>query len=267
MAEQSNSGSNFSSFQCPSFWISNPKAWFLALEPQFQLRGIKSSETKYYIVTAALPQQIVEEVMDILASPPQDLPYEALKEAILNRTGSSEKERLRRVLQDLSLGDRKPSQLLRLMRQEIGELPVDDKFIRELWLQKLPSDVQFLLAPSQELALDQVALMADNAMQYRLTPVTAGVHTPGPSPKEDGALASIMAKLEKLELKLHRLERERSRSRDRPRSQSRNRSISSSRPKGSECWYHYRHKEKARKCEPPCSWSSNTAAGNAKANV
>lgn len=264
------------SFQCPAFWVSNPKAWFLTLECQFQSRNIKSSLAKYNFVVPALPLNIVEEVMDILTSPPDDHPYEALRDAILQRTGASEKERLRRLLQDLTLGEKKPSQLLRHMQQEIGQVPIDDALLRELWFQKLPSDVQFLLAPSQGLDVQQVALMADNAMQYRAQPVASVSHTPAPT-SESPALQAILAELAELRLSVASIKADRDRSRGRrsrrshgphPRAPSRTRSASRPSSPSSRrplCWYHHKYGKDANNCEKGCQWDSSKG-GNARAN-
>ncbi|VDP93509.1 unnamed protein product [Echinostoma caproni] len=84
---------------------------------------------------------MVAEVLDVVLEPPEERPFEVLRAAILELSGSSNKERIRRVLKDMSLGDRKPSQLYRLMCNEMGNIPHDDAFVMELWLQKLPQEV------------------------------------------------------------------------------------------------------------------------------
>ena len=107
-------------FQCPPFWVSNPRAWFLHLESAFALKGITRQLVKYHHVVSALPQAVTEEVLDILENIPSEAPYDILKTAIVKRTTSSDKERIRKLFHDTQLGDQKPSQLLRRMRSLVA---------------------------------------------------------------------------------------------------------------------------------------------------
>ena len=62
------------------FWPANSRVWFLQVEAQFARRGITTSRTKYEEVVCALPTKYATEVEDLLAEPPEQNPYEKLKE-------------------------------------------------------------------------------------------------------------------------------------------------------------------------------------------
>ncbi|GFY52640.1 hypothetical protein TNIN_152451 [Trichonephila inaurata madagascariensis] len=49
----------------PAFWRNKPKLWFLQLEAQFSNSGISNYTTKY-IVVAALDENVLDFVVDIL---------------------------------------------------------------------------------------------------------------------------------------------------------------------------------------------------------
>ncbi|GFS43359.1 uncharacterized protein TNIN_163291 [Trichonephila inaurata madagascariensis] len=69
----------------PAFWRNKPKLWFFQLEAQFSNSGISNDTTKYNIVVAALDENVLDFVVDILSHPPHDDKYETLKNALLNR--------------------------------------------------------------------------------------------------------------------------------------------------------------------------------------
>lgn len=51
------------------FWISNPNAWFVRVEAQFDTRRIREhNDTKYEYLLSALPEEVIVTVMDILWS-------------------------------------------------------------------------------------------------------------------------------------------------------------------------------------------------------
>ncbi|XP_064482540.1 uncharacterized protein LOC135395231 [Ornithodoros turicata] len=95
------------------FWDRNPAIWFAQAEAQFHLSGITSQTTRFYNVISALSPTAAEEVHDLITSPPRENPYDRLKAALLKRTSTSDRKRLRQLLSAEELGDRGPTQLLR----------------------------------------------------------------------------------------------------------------------------------------------------------
>ena len=99
----------------PPFWPSNPQVWFVKVEAQFSRRGITTSRTKYEEIACALPTEYDTEIQDLILDPPEDQPYEKLKEQLIARIADSERQKLQQLLTAEELGDRKQSQLLRKM--------------------------------------------------------------------------------------------------------------------------------------------------------
>lgn len=60
--------------------------------------------------------------------------YENLKARIVNEFAYSTQTKLTKLLRDLSLGDRKPSQLLAEMRTRAAAIPVTDELLKQLLL-------------------------------------------------------------------------------------------------------------------------------------
>lgn len=69
---------------------------------------------------------------------------------------------MNKLLQGISLGDRRPSHLLREMRNLAGG-NINDDFLRPLFLQRLPHHVRFVLAGSEE-SPEKLAEMADRIL-------------------------------------------------------------------------------------------------------
>ena len=152
----------------PPFWPADPQIWFAQVEAQFTTRGITAQKTKFEYVVASLAPEFATEVRDLILQPPDTNPYDNLKEQLVTRTAASEQRRLQQLFNAEELGDRKPSQLLRRMQQLLGDKAntTDGAFMRELFLQRLPSNVRMVLASTPDTGnITQLAQLADKVME------------------------------------------------------------------------------------------------------
>lgn len=165
------------------------------------------------------------------------------------------------MLTDLEFGGKRPSQLLRQMRDRAGD-KISDALLKSLWLQRLPINIQTSLAISED-HLTRLAQMVDKIAEiYTSTPGNDSVTN-----RQDHRLSQITILV--LTKQVQRLAtqvqeqyppRGRSVSPRRPYFKGRDRSPRSGKEK--TCWYHRRFKEKSHKCEPPCSWPSHAGKLN-----
>ena len=234
------------------------------------MRNITSQSTQFAYVISSLPPEIAQEIRDLLLSPPSDHPYDTLKSELIRRTSASEQKRLHQLLISEELGDRKPSQLLRKMRQLPGDKVLEDGILRQLFLQRLPTNVQLILASlSTTSSLDQLALIADNILEVAPSqPTLATLASPPAASSFAQDLQDLRSQVNSLTSQLTTLvnalqinSRSRSRSCSRGRSptpplHTPRRSASTSRSSRPHCWYHMHFGPNAQKCVPPCSFDS-----------
>ncbi|XP_071477952.1 uncharacterized protein [Diadema antillarum] len=143
----------------------DPIVWFGQAEAQFATPNITSDQTKHHHIVSALQPEIAVEVRDLIINPPVEKPYATLKAELIKRTTASEQRRVQLLLSDEELGDKKPSQLLRRMRQLLGERHLEEGIFKELFLQRLPPNVRVVLAASVDaVSVDALSNLADRIM-------------------------------------------------------------------------------------------------------
>ncbi|BHF58442.1 hypothetical protein SprV_0100139400 [Sparganum proliferum] len=246
----------------PTFWPRNVELWIARCEAEFEACNITRQETMFNHLQRCLPDEYAEELCDLLIHRPLEQPYDKLKEALVKRVAMTEERRLRQLLTGEELGDRKPSQLLRRMQQLVGERKFETSILRQLFLQRLPLDVQTVLAVCQG-SMEELAELADKAMALRVAETHSVSHTASPISHE------YDQRLDRLEQLVMQLTTQLSavtaggprRSRDRRRTSSVSH-IRRPQSPSSVCWYHQQFMGVARRCLQPCSFkASPTASG------
>lgn len=250
--------SEVNAVQIPVYNRSDPALWFIMCESTFALatpKPITESLTKYNYLVSHLPPDIASLVRDVLIKPDATDPYTKLKTELINRSGESSQQEIRKLLSGEELGSRKPSELLRDMKRRAESLSVPENLMMELFLQRLPSSVQSILAAVSELSLDKAAEISDKILEVTPSPV----ENLAVSKINDQSLESkLFREIEKLNKRIDQLSTSRGRSPFRGYKNPRNRSNSNKRD-SSVCWFHRRfgNKCKEEKCVKPCSWTGN----------
>ncbi|CAN8014993.1 unnamed protein product, partial [Ixodes persulcatus] len=196
--------------------------------------------------------EVADELEDNLAAAPTLDAYDHLKAAILARKTASERSRLQNLLNMEELGNQRSSQLLRRLRQLLGDetLDVDTSVLRELFLQRLPNNMVVVLAAAEDMPLERLADSVDRVAEYSTCSVVA----------MSTCTSRVVTRLEKAicELRLPAARRSTSRGRQ----GSRRGSPAPAAPDRDRCWYHHTFGPAARKCTPPCSWQGYPTTGH-----
>lgn len=247
------------STRIPDFWMDQPRAWFLQVEAVLDPQKM-SDDAKYQVIIAKLGKEVIQQVTDILFDPPATHKYEALKTRLLSIYEESENRRIQRLIGELSLGEQKPSQLLRKMRDLARNKVADDTLVI-LWRNHLPAPVRAVLAVSDSKDLNTLAAMADQIAEN-----SNPTHIDEVEGQADSQFNKLLAEIARINVRLENMERSRSRGRGDERNRAgpssfraRSRSRSRGRRPGDAdwlCFYHYRYGTKASKCIEPCAWKS-----------
>lgn len=257
----------------PDFWRDRPRLWFhqfsAIVDPQ------KASDLhKSQLLIARLKQSELSDISDILENMPESNKFETLKNRLISVYEESETKQLNQLLNEIELGDQKPSQLLRRM-QNLGKNRVPDETLKLLWTGRLPHSVRAVLTAcdSGEVKLDSLAKIADKIIENTKPSEIASVSKP--SQNLENNTSEILNELNKMKMEIatlnnklgennrknHHEPRERNRHNpgpSRPRSKSRENSQKnrekflnqSAKPGDSNflCFYHYVYGNNARKC-------------------
>ena len=143
------------------------------VEAQFATRGITAQRTMFDHIIANLSPEYATEIRDLILRPPGENPYDKVKEQLIKRTAASEQRRLQQLFSTEELGDRRPTQLLRRLQQLAGDTPglPDGTFLRELFLQRLPANVQMVLASTRDgTPIEDLAQLADKIVEVAIPP-------------------------------------------------------------------------------------------------
>lgn len=251
------------SSRLPDFWKETPRLWFVHFESVLANQKL-SDEVKYNLLVAKLSKEIIQQASDILLSPPDIKKYDTLKNRLLACYEESENRQFQKLLSEMELGEQKPSQLLRKMRDLARDkLPVETLLM--MWTGHLPPSIRAVLAVSDNRDPDSLAAIADKIIETTRPIEISEVTSSKPACNSGPDLA---AELSKLRLEVMQLKRRQGRQvwRDmrrgnRSRSTSRRRRRESTsgprRTPGEEdwlCFYHFRYKQRATKCVQPCAW-------------
>lgn len=239
------------------FYESDPELWFITVESQFAARKITADKTMYNHVVANLNFKAANEVKSLLKEPYVEGKYYALKKALIDAFATSATERIKQLLSNEELGDRKPSLLLSKM-QQLAENAVSDEFIKSLWIQRLPETARQILSASND-TLENLAKMADRVWE---SAESSRVHSINEKASNSSLSLELGKLIEKLTARIEKVESNNRKTRRDSTPHKGSRSRSKSNTKRDEetdelCWYHRTIGDDAKKCRPPCTKSKN----------
>src|SRR5215469_7003672 len=219
-------------------------------------------------------------------------PYTTLKSAILKTVASHPDDNLLKLLNDTPLGSSRPSDLLSQLKLLTQQFPsaVQDSILRPVFLSKLPSTAQAMLAVAPTASLSDLAGIADKMLQHLPNLQAHAVAAPparidtysSPTPQNFiiEELRALRDCIQRLEQSVHDLKKESAsqkaeikalRHQHFPRSHTPPRPSRSTTPNPHNsypplntqgiCYYHEKFKEKALKCHPGCIMSGNLIGG------
>lgn len=254
-------------FKAPQpLYKQNPETWFAILEQQFAVSGIKTEKTMYAHAVGALDAHLHNQFAHLITRDKGNKPYSVFKQEVIRVLGESEKSKLNKILHGLTLGDKKPSQLLEEFQANASGFSAIS--IKQLWMQRLPSQIQLILTPFEhDLDIKTLAERADDLVETltgSFNQIAGVTHKSGmedairerskevdiqqimQSFKKD-ILAEVAEIVQRQNPSDHNSRNFNRQSSNRRRSKSRDQS-----KKRDLCYYHFKFGDKAQKCVSGC---------------
>ncbi|XP_039949810.1 uncharacterized protein LOC126766014 [Bactrocera neohumeralis] len=229
----------------------NIEAYFYSLDFWFEASGVTTDSAKFNIVAASIPQVKLMELRSIIDAAPTSARYQFIRTKLIENFTESQQRRLQRVLRDMPLGDRRPSDLFNEMKRAAGSA-LSESILHDLWVNRLPQYAQAAIIATNVPIVDKLKI-ADSIVEtmqmreVRIHEVSASNHT------TDNDLRTEIAELKQ------RFDRvtssEKTRARFRSKTPVRPHNINS----GEMCWYHAKFGPNAKKCRQPCKFVQSTS--------
>lgn len=222
----------------PAFWPEDPELFFVRVDAEFAKSHpkITTEQTKFSYLVGALDKHQATLVRSQLLNPDPSTPFTSLKTELIRQFTLADHARLQRA-QEETLQDKKPSALLCRLQQLLPSAKFNDTYIRDLFLLKMPVNLQTVLAAMTDKNLQSLAETADAIIDFEpQTSIT--------SPQTGSEINALREEVHALRSELQR--------NNRPRTPGRANSSTSNQ----FCWYHSRFGRQAKKCVNPCSWGN-----------
>ena len=131
------------SMKLPVFWSDAAKVWFAQADPQFTIRSVTVSKSKFYHVVTVRPQEVASQILDLIHAPPARDHYGVLCKLLITlyMLKYYHYQQFEALVSLPHSGDQK---LSHLMNRMLALLPDDykpDFILRGLFLQRLPKNV------------------------------------------------------------------------------------------------------------------------------
>jgi hypothetical protein len=250
------------SVKLPPFWPHSPVLWFSQAECVFATRGLVDQFQRYCHVVAMLPHESLRLVADLVEQPPEENPYNMIKQRLVSSHQMSKYQRAEKLLAMPALGARKPSELMAAMLEVCPRGEEKTTLFATMFLQRLPRELRVLLARVDHQDPKELAERADELWGLHDSPATVSQLSSQPD-EEEHVVAALRS--------------------ERGGGSGRGRGGRGRRARGGQgggsrppmeselsrearlaaglCIKHWRYGEQAHTCVQPCSWPGNGSAG------
>ncbi|VDP85438.1 unnamed protein product [Schistosoma mattheei] len=147
------------------FWPENIEAWFCYAAADFYEHGVNDARAQFLAVAKALPREFNRYVTPSMFTSDVPEPYETPKQSIPKCGDLTDRQRLDQLLNNIDLQHGSATDMFQRMREVIGQRTSDDGLFRQLFLSKLPQQVQAVLVSFQNNAIDELAASADRILE------------------------------------------------------------------------------------------------------
>ena len=162
-----NTGVRPHSVKLPPFNPESPELFFLLSEATLKTAGITNPEQIFLYILIELPSKVQLNCKHLIAEQSSDK-LQKLRNIVDHLYNRSPEKRLKKLLNTTSLGDMRPSEYLRYIRELQGEdVDSNSALIRTFFIQSLPKNIAPLVTLMSESSdLDTIAKAADKCVAF-----------------------------------------------------------------------------------------------------
>lgn len=106
----------------PTVTNTNIEAWFTSMEYWFDASGITADRQRFSTILAAIDPNVLAQLTDVLREQPEIGKYDFIKRKLIAHFADSEQRKLNRLLSEMPLGDKRPSELFHEMKRVAGNV-------------------------------------------------------------------------------------------------------------------------------------------------
>ena len=152
----------------PNFTPANPDLFFLLIEATLKQQGITDQEQVFLLSLMQLPERVQIQAKGLVNDSNVTNKLQKLKDIVDGIYNLTAEERLKKLLSSKSLGDMKPSEYLRHIRELQGtNSDPNSSLIRMYFIESLPSTIApFVHMMLESHDLDSIAKMADKSANF-----------------------------------------------------------------------------------------------------
>ncbi|VDP55347.1 unnamed protein product [Schistosoma margrebowiei] len=154
------------------FWPDNIEAWFCYTEADFHEPGVNDTRAQFLAVVQALPRKFNRYVTPSMFTSDVSQPYVTLKRSFLKQVDLTDRQSLDQLSNNIDLQHGSVTGMLQRMREVIGLRTFDEGLFKQLFLSKLPQQVQAVQVSFQNNALDELAASADRILEITKSSTT-----------------------------------------------------------------------------------------------
>ena len=245
------------------FDTSDPSIWFLQFEAGLRINQIPD-HLHYDHLLSQLHKEARQPVTAVIQDPPEQDKYQSLKKALIEAHSSTNRDKLRKLLQGERIGDRKPSTFLGHLR-DLAPEKMEETVLKEFWWKELPEPMRAILSSIPDANLTALAAAADSIHQELGAGSINAYKATSPDRQNNYNLLTLIEKVAKLQAAVEELQRQnrsrgqfRTYDRYRPRSRTpRPAYRNETHDAEGRCRNHVKYGEATKKCIPPCTYQKN----------
>ena len=148
--------------QLPMFDRTEPDAWLLLADANFNLRGVTDSRTKYWYVLSKFDASTLRKLSTFLKEPRGTDPYQELREMLCQTYEPPLEQKLDAFLTLMEIGDERPSKF-GLELQRLTASASMDNVRKRIFLRCLPKTIVTAIMGSLEGNFQAIVKAADRA--------------------------------------------------------------------------------------------------------